>query len=35
MTQKRLEDRVIMHDEIGAMEADFSDMTLATVADVD
>ena len=35
MAEKTLRDRVIMHDELGAMEADFSDMTLATVADVD
>jgi branched-chain amino acid transport system ATP-binding protein len=35
MAEKTLADRVIMHEEIGVMEADFSAMTLATAADVD
>jgi branched-chain amino acid transport system ATP-binding protein len=35
MAELTLQDRVIMHEEIGAMEADFSDMTLATPAEVD
>jgi branched-chain amino acid transport system ATP-binding protein len=35
MTVRTMADRVILHDDIGAMEADFSGMTFATEADVD
>ena len=35
MADKTLQDRVILHEDIGAMEADFSGMTLRTEAEVD
>ncbi len=35
MAEKTLQDRIILHEDIGAMEADFTGMTLATEAEVD
>jgi branched-chain amino acid transport system ATP-binding protein len=35
MAEKTLQDRVILHEEIGAMEADFTGMHFATEAEVD
>jgi branched-chain amino acid transport system ATP-binding protein len=35
MADKTLQDRIILHEDIGAMEADFSGMTLSTEAEVD
>jgi len=35
MAEKTLQDRVILHEDIGTMEADFSGMTLTTEAQVD
>jgi len=35
MAEKTLQDRVILHEDIGTMEADFSGMTLTTEAEVD
>jgi branched-chain amino acid transport system ATP-binding protein len=35
MTERSLQSRIILHDDIGAMEADFSGMRLATEAEVD
>jgi len=35
MTQKTLEERIILHEELGAFEADFTGMTFHTNAEVD
>jgi branched-chain amino acid transport system ATP-binding protein len=35
MTQRTMADRVILHEDIGTMEADFSGLTFATEAEVD
>ena len=35
MADKTLQERIILHDDIGAMEADFSGMTFRTEAEVD
>jgi branched-chain amino acid transport system ATP-binding protein len=35
MTGRAMRERVIMHEDIGTMEADFSDLTFATVGQVD
>jgi len=35
MTERTMADRVILHEDIGTMEADFSGLTFATEADVD
>jgi branched-chain amino acid transport system ATP-binding protein len=35
MPETAMRDRVVLHEDIGAMEADFSNLTLATIADVD
>ena len=35
MTERSMRDRVILHDDLGAMEADFTALTFATLAQVD
>src|SRR5512134_1559410 len=35
MAERTMADRVVLHDDMGAMEADFTGMTFATEAEVD